>query len=321
MGILLGIIVLAVSFLLFVGFSVDKDMAAKDAEEHVRTQKRMEEANQAQEDIIKCHQYIENELHKSPDFDLFWQNYKGVFITNGEVLGFPNMKYASMYTWTKFREKQEGFSLGISVVGKNVYFFPTLNNAFVRRNDENTDNFDYKDYYVIDYSCKYPIKPLIVPMSDILYFCETGEELIYTTVSGGNTNIHKGGAAKGAVIGGVVGGQIGAGVGAVLGSGIGQTSPVKTTVHKDGTKQLKLFLRLDGTTVGLNFTTAEAKYDIKKLLEIMPEKNISWIQGHQTEKQEQASTADELLKFKNLLDQGVITQEEFDKKKTQLLGN
>lgn len=73
--------------------------------------------------------------------------------------------------------------------------------------------------------------------------------------------------------------------------------------------------------LGVNFTTAEAKYDIKKLLEIMPEKNISWIQGHQTEKQEQASTADELLKFKNLLDQGVITQEEFDKKKTQLLGN
>lgn len=31
------------------------------------------------------------------------------------------------------------------------------------------------------------------------------------------------------------------------------------------------------------------------------------------------SVADELLKFKNLLDQGAITQEEFDKKKTELL--
>ena len=33
-----------------------------------------------------------------------------------------------------------------------------------------------------------------------------------------------------------------------------------------------------------------------------------------------ASSADELLKFKSLLDSGVITQEEFDAKKKQLLG-
>ncbi len=34
----------------------------------------------------------------------------------------------------------------------------------------------------------------------------------------------------------------------------------------------------------------------------------------------QTSTADEILKFKNLLDQGIITQEEFEKKKKELLG-
>ena len=33
------------------------------------------------------------------------------------------------------------------------------------------------------------------------------------------------------------------------------------------------------------------------------------------------SMADELIKYKNLLDAGVITQEEFDKKKAQLLNN
>ncbi len=32
------------------------------------------------------------------------------------------------------------------------------------------------------------------------------------------------------------------------------------------------------------------------------------------------SSADELLKFKNLLDMGIITQEEFDTKKKQILG-
>ena len=35
---------------------------------------------------------------------------------------------------------------------------------------------------------------------------------------------------------------------------------------------------------------------------------------------QQTSAADEIIKFKNLLDMGVITQEEFDAKKKQLLG-
>lgn len=35
---------------------------------------------------------------------------------------------------------------------------------------------------------------------------------------------------------------------------------------------------------------------------------------------QQTSAADELIKFKNLLDMGIITQEEFDAKKKQLLG-
>lgn len=34
----------------------------------------------------------------------------------------------------------------------------------------------------------------------------------------------------------------------------------------------------------------------------------------------QVSSADEIIKFKNLLDQGIITQEEFEAKKKQLLG-
>mgnify|MGYP000059172111 FL=1 len=34
----------------------------------------------------------------------------------------------------------------------------------------------------------------------------------------------------------------------------------------------------------------------------------------------QLSAADEILKFKSLLDQGILTQEEFDKKKKELLG-
>ena len=42
-------------------------------------------------------------------------------------------------------------------------------------------------------------------------------------------------------------------------------------------------------------------------------------QSNQTTNIIQNSTADEILKFKNLLDAGIITQEEFDKKKKELL--
>jgi predicted Zn-dependent peptidase len=40
----------------------------------------------------------------------------------------------------------------------------------------------------------------------------------------------------------------------------------------------------------------------------------------QTVNQSSASAADEIIKFKQLLDAGVITQDEFDAKKQQLLG-
>lgn len=49
------------------------------------------------------------------------------------------------------------------------------------------------------------------------------------------------------------------------------------------------------------------------LLKTMQKKTVS-IQSNVT------NVADEILKFKNLLDMGAITQEEFEKKKSELLG-
>lgn len=56
------------------------------------------------------------------------------------------------------------------------------------------------------------------------------------------------------------------------------------------------------------------------------EKMVAYIQNKIKESRQAKSgpaaisAADEVLKYKNLLDMGVITQEEFDAKKTQLLG-
>lgn len=54
--------------------------------------------------------------------------------------------------------------------------------------------------------------------------------------------------------------------------------------------------------------------DIRKAFENYKNNDVVEVTGSTT------SAADEIIKFKNLLDMGVITQEEFDAKKKQLLG-
>lgn len=52
------------------------------------------------------------------------------------------------------------------------------------------------------------------------------------------------------------------------------------------------------------------------------EKNKKWKDNNEpkNEKKKELSQADEIEKFKQLLDSGAITQEEYDKKKKQILG-
>ena len=59
------------------------------------------------------------------------------------------------------------------------------------------------------------------------------------------------------------------------------------------------------TSVGTEIRKAFEKYKNDDIVEVAGATN---------------SVADEILKFKNLLEQGIITQEEFDAKKKQLLG-
>jgi hypothetical protein len=66
-------------------------------------------------------------------------------------------------------------------------------------------------------------------------------------------------------------------------------------------------------------------YEIKSVLPAIATKAVNAIHQAQSiqlseNKQPQISQADELSKFKNLLDDGAITQEEYDKKKAQILG-
>lgn len=62
------------------------------------------------------------------------------------------------------------------------------------------------------------------------------------------------------------------------------------------------------------------KSDTPKIADLIYEELMKRIKASKSSKQgEQLSVADEILKFKNLLDQGVITVDEYEKKKKQLL--
>lgn len=73
----------------------------------------------------------------------------------------------------------------------------------------------------------------------------------------------------------------------------------------------------------INFKGIENNIDVhKEISSLLIQRQDNKANIHQTTiKQElQQSNADELSKFKDLLDKGIITQEEFDAKKKQLLG-
>lgn len=154
--------------------------------------------------------------------------------------------------------------------------------------------------------------PKIYQYSDIIDFelLEDGE------------SITKGGLGR-AVAGGVLFGGIGAVVGGVTG---GKKSKTICTNLK-----IKITIKdINNPTVYINFITSSTKKNsiIYKTMYNSAQECLSVLQLI-TSSQEVpegdkatpvASSADEILKFKNLLDSGVITQEEFDGKKKQLLG-
>lgn len=74
-------------------------------------------------------------------------------------------------------------------------------------------------------------------------------------------------------------------------------------------------IRIKGITdmIIIEATKKTAEEMIKKINQLQEKTNSST-------KIKEISTADEILKFKKLLEQGIITQEEFERKKNQLLG-
>ena len=136
--------------------------------------------------------------------------------------------------------------------------------------------------------------------------------------------ITKGGLGR-AVAGGFLFGGVGAIVGGVTGGkkskGVCNSMRLKITLRNCHCSMVYIpFIMNETKTKSFVYKAAQSSaQECLSALQIIADSCQSEV-ATQTVNQANASAADEIIKFKQLLDAGVITQDEFDAKKQQLLG-
>lgn len=148
-----------------------------------------------------------------------------------------------------------------------------------------------------------------IPVRNINYFMLTGD--VYTTTQ----TIRTGGSGpnmSAALAGGIVGGQTGAMIGMFSPK---PSSTITNTVKHD--KRYTIFVAFDDVT--LKFT--KGAYDV--FLDLIPEKEISVarynLELKVSREAEQLSVSDRLKNLTSLLEEGLITEEEFHMKREEIL--
>lgn len=168
-----------------------------------------------------------------------------------------------------------------------------------------TEHIDYrtlpKDIETLDPN---DIPVFRVSKDDIEYYIINGNEKSETNVHTANTGMN----IKGAIVGGLIAGD----AGAIIGSQHNRNIVYSTTRHIDE-RCVELFCKIDGKTqvikLGVNAYSLLEKW--------YPEKSYDYVVSHP--KSSEISAFDEIKKYKELLDSGIITQDEFSIKKKELL--
>ncbi|MBE6766480.1 MAG: SHOCT domain-containing protein [Ruminococcaceae bacterium] len=155
---------------------------------------------------------------------------------------------------------------------------------------------------------KVEIKKLL-KTNDILYFEMIGDVQYTTKVSGGDVKISGGGSSiKGAVVGGIIAG----GAGAIIGSRkevTGEGKPIVSTTQTHDSREVLIKYK-NGKEEKLELWWYEV------LMEIIPQKEKGYIDFN---KSQDSVDIEKLKLMKELFDQGILTEEEFSKKKAELL--
>ena len=171
--------------------------------------------------------------------------------------------------------------------------------------DEETYNFLERD----------PEKLIKIPESDLVSYKIVGEKHYVSEVSGGGGG---GISLGGAVVGGVVGGA----TGAVIGSRK-KNQPITTSVRAVSNQKTIINVISDGKEVYMTFDGNDL-YDA--LVKISPSKELGFstkalgfATNNTTVNQEPKTTVEQMKELKELLENDLITQEEYEKKKNEIL--
>lgn len=139
-----------------------------------------------------------------------------------------------------------------------------------------------------------------IPISSIVYYTKDGDVKYTTRTESSGNNI------KGAIVGGVIAGQAGAVIG----------SRGKTSTYTD---------KHDSRCTIIKTENDEKRYPISLydgLVKIIPDKELTYIQVNGIRNRNasnKSSSIDLLREYKALLDEGIITKQEFETKKKELL--
>lgn len=161
-------------------------------------------------------------------------------------------------------------------------------------------------------------KVKVIPICRIDYFMLTGEVSYSTKVSGGNSGI--GGAAVGYALGGSLGAAL-----------LANPTEIKSEEIKHDERRVYLQYSKDNKTYSLNFMPSE----LASIRELIPEKEYGKNPIPQIKKMEATRTTprentenkvpsdvfDTIKKLSELKEQGILTEDEFNKKKGELLNN
>ena len=142
----------------------------------------------------------------------------------------------------------------------------------------------------------------------VVYSFDEVDSYEYITIKG-ETVTRKKGVLTRAVVGGMLAGAAGAVIGGATAGSVTETTPDRTKI------------RVHLNTIAGKVCETSANYPYPMGFTDFLDRCIYGDSCNNEQQQTVAhSTADEILKYKSLLDNGIISEEEFQAKKTQLLG-
>lgn len=199
--------------------------------------------------------------------------------------GFDDMKVTTLYSSLS---SKWGPLVKIGIKNKNISIYPC-------KVDKDDISFEI----------------IRIPFKDIEYYVPDGEVYHEQVISGGGSGkINVGGAIVGTVIAGAPG--------MVLG-GQRKVNEVKSTTVEHDTRKLKLLYKKGGITETV-YLHSDC-YDF--FIDNLPEKDHEVVMANKKNKHIKSSSdvgvKDKIKELKEMLDEGLITEEEFETKKKALL--